>query len=401
MLPWRDRRARFFSLSALLVALLGCRSRSEFLRGSELYSAGSYREAYRQFWDAYRVNPCPAYWEALSAAGRRVAELERRQGFEAEAAADWATAREGYALALEYDPSSVDLRDDYLRVEDLLAEKARLLSELEACRREGASAPPWKEAEIIELLAASGHSWPLQKTELSGAIRESAGVLLRPLRLMTFEAPLPSGEDALLEQARGWRAFFLDCQLKMLEEESWLFSGAPLRREAASWGLFRELLKEPAEEACMTLRMIELAFQGVERYLDGASLEKKGDFVGALKAYREASFLHPFHAGAREGHRRVLKRLTEEAYQASLVSVRQKEWREAIDHLERLLRLSPGHLEGVQLRRLAGDELSGRHALEAYRYEEAGLPANALLRYYLALDLKPNDHFLNEAVLRL
>src|SRR5262249_7940012 len=59
------------------------------------------------------------------------------------------------------------------------------------------------------------------------------------------------------------------------------------------------------------------------------------------------------------------------------------------------------HREGLQLRQLARDELSGRQALEAHRSEEAGLPGNALVGYYLALDLKPSDPFLKTAIRRI
>jgi tetratricopeptide (TPR) repeat protein len=406
MLPWRGRRAKLFSSSALCLALLGCpflgcHGRSEFCRGNELYGGGYYREAYRQFWEAYRLSPCQAYWDALSQAGRRVAEIERRQGLKAETAADWAAAREGYATALEYDPSWAELREDYLRVEDLIAARARLLEELEACRARGSSARPFEEAEQLFRLAASGHSFPSLKEELHEAIRASAEAAARPLRSATFGGPLPDGAEPLLELTRSWRAFLLDCELRVLEEENWLFCTIPAGKEAASWGLFRGTLNEPAEEARRALRILELAAEGVDLYWEGASLEKKGDLAGALQAYLDASLRHPFHAAAREGHRRALSRLTEDAYQASALAARQKEWREALDHLERLLRLSPGHTEGLQLRQLARDELSGRHALEAYRYEEAGYPANALVRYYLAMDLKPGDPSLKEAVRRL
>ena len=82
-------------LVVIVIAFAGvsCRGQAELRRGQELLDAGEPREAYRHFYEAYRLAPSEANEELLNSVGRIIAEAQLSSGREQIARGDFDLAR--------------------------------------------------------------------------------------------------------------------------------------------------------------------------------------------------------------------------------------------------------------------------------------------------------------------
>ncbi|MBI4606987.1 MAG: hypothetical protein HY721_33915 [Planctomycetes bacterium] len=398
-LPCRGLLLHALALPALLLLGAGCRGRAEFRRGEELFGEGRYREAYRSYWDACRLSPRAEHRDALRRAGRRAAESFCRAGRDQEAHGHLEQALESYALAAEYDPGCLEALDGYDRVWESLETHRSLEREMARATATGGSG--LEEARRARDAALAGPWAPGRREALAEAVERCAARAVAPLRAATFGGPLSEDRAALLALQEGWGRLGAEAEELAREDEEGLFSPDREAREVASWGLAAPVLGPIGEEARGALAVVERALAALDERSRGAALEAAGDLAAALEAYARAAEGHPYHEAARSDRERVRARLAEESYQSAQVRCRAREWREALPHLEALLRHAPGHSGGLELLAIARRELAERHVAAARHFEDSGLPSNALVRYRMALELRRDDGALREAVRRL
>jgi len=388
-----------FGLAVICLAW-GCRGRAEFRRGEEALRNGDCRLAYYHFWNACRENPAEEYRGALRAAGRRVAEAERARGLEAESGFDLPKAVEIYSLALQYDPDSKKLQEDYDRVSSALTEIETLDEELRACRDAGEGG--WREGDLLLALARHPRLAVAAnlEMELRSALVRAVDAASSPLRVATFESPLPQDPAALDRLAGDWLRLQEECVQRIREEEAGFLASDARLRELAAWGISRDVLTPCREQAGAAGDVVLAAREGSLLLLKGEALERSGDLSGALDEYRGAIARHPDQEEAKSGRARVHRRLVDTACQAAHLALKRRDLKSALAELDRVLALAPDHGEAIDLRHGAREELANRYALEARRFEESGLQGNALVRYYLALELEPSRDSLRQAVER-
>ncbi len=348
---------------------------------------GLYREAYLHYWEAYGQRPCDEYLAALRLAGRRVGEMEQARGLSAERRGDLDLAIESYALAVDYDSRSAVLEEDYARAWESREGLAALERELDLARSGSSPLGAWAEPAAVRELALREPLPVRREPELRDAVLRAAQVVLAPLRAATFDAPLSEDREELSRLMARWHGTLCEMASQVLEEEDGLFSAVVEDRELASRGVCREVLGPFLLEAETGLRIVETALRAIDRYEEGLLLERDRDLPGAAGAYLLASTGHPGHQAARKGRIRVLHRFAQESYQAALLAARERDWRSVLSHAGALLRHLPEHTGASELVGVAKHELSERFVLEARRFEDSGLPSNALVRYYLALEL--------------
>ncbi len=331
--------------------LLGCAGRSEFRKGSDLLARGDYRQAYYLLWEAYSQRPCPLHLTALREAGRRVAHLEQEKALQAEAAGDLGLAIEGFALAMEYDPSSLELVEGYARV--------------------------WAMAQR-------------PSTSVEGEIREALEGLVRahlvPLRKTTCEGPLPEDPQSLFELGIQWLRLREDLETLIQRDEDSFFMLAQDPREQGDGGETRRSLLALRAEVDSALDLLERASEGTRKHAEGLAAEVRGDLSLAQACFLAASLAHASHEGAQSAHARVSRRLLEEAYQEAVYKARERDWRGALLAIERLLSVEPEHVQGLELRGSFRRELQRKHLLDARRFEDLGLAGCSLLQYSLAFE---------------
>ena len=386
-------RAAPFLLLALLC--LSCRGRADFYRGQESYREGEFREAYFHFWEAYRQKSDPQYLAALRVSGQQVAVIEHAEGRRAEAMGDLTRALEKFSLACEYDPEGLPLAEDYWRVwstfEELEALEKRLLYFQSGNDAERAQEEGWPEVETVRRILTLVAIPEAREEDLRAALRRSAERRIRALRRATFQKPLTCESGELARLGGRWLRVASEMEGLVFEEENGLFSGDIHARQIAAFGAARDVLRPYLDEAEAGYRAVKRATRGLKHYGRGGALEVQGDLRGASEAYSLASLDHPFLEEARAGRVRALHRLGRELHHAARDAAGKGDWSLASRKLQSVIHLNPDDREARELLPKVLHNLSDRHVLDAGRLEALRFLGNALVRYYLALELEPQD----------
>ncbi len=370
----------------VVVSVAGCRGRAEFVRGREFYTRGLYRDAYRQFWEAYRMSPSDEYFDAFRQAATRVAVAERQKGQLREVDGDLEGALASYSLGLEYDGQLPTLRNDYERLWVTLARKRRLTWELGGV--DPRSIRTWEQLRAVRALSAFPGSPNEWRRQLPLAVKSVAEAAISPLLHATYAEPLPREEPALDALIGAWLHFEDECRLYRFEEESVALGGSSWRDAATSrWIEVQDVLRPFLEEAETSVRRLVAARRALELVRRGQALESSGDLVSALESYRRARFESPRFEVAGDAEYRVLRRYTSVSKRVAREAMDEGEWATAVGRLEELLQVAPDDVEAQRRLSLARRQLAEVYFASARRHVDTGRPATALLFAERAADL--------------
>lgn len=375
-------RSLALAIGVLLLATLtsGCRGRAEFRRGHELLSGGDYREAYRKFWFAYQLSPSDPYRQACRDAALAVTREEEHRARSLEATGELHAALAAYALALEYDPDSLTLREGHAR---LWAEYTTWQTMEDAYHR----APgrlPWRRLRILREMVRSRWCPPEFRREFRVVVYHAAELTAGPLRRQTLSAALSMEVEELASLGERWDAFSERCR-SLIAEARDLDVDEALMAESSRVGerSVNTILTPYLQEAAAARLKIDAAIQSRETLKRAQQAAASGDEDAAITAYRQARLLHPKWSVAADAEVAFLRRRQVDTFERAERALAQRQWVTALGHLESLLKSEPNSRESEAFRRRAMETLREAMEAESERSEHAGNPATALL--YLSL----------------
>jgi tetratricopeptide (TPR) repeat protein len=355
----------------------GCAGRAEYLIGRTRDLEGDLRGAYRDYHHAYRASGRRLHREARDSAGARIAEEMRLRGRRKEEAGDLEAALEAYLVALEYDPERGEISGDYLRAHarqdrlTALAEEAssrqgsweayRLWREL---REEAATLPEvYLQVGRSAVAAADGDLSALW----SGPGAPAAGLGGGGLPCEGLPSSLPRDGAALESLRLAWLELALELAgVRDQDGEDW---------GAAKLGALLASREEMARGAALA---VEETLEG-EHELSLASREEgAGRLEPAARSYQRALFFLPERPEVRDGLRRTVGALVQEAFMAAAGGLAHGDYALVLAQLERLERLEPGEPEIRSRVRRYRSQVQDGLLKEAARLRERGLPGNAL-----------------------
>jgi len=387
-------------LLAALLALAGCAGRSEFRKGRELLARGEHRQAYYQFWEAAKERPCAEYLSALTAAGSLVAETERLAGLRLERRGDLDGALDRLALALEYLPGSPGIQEDHARIWGRIVRREALRQSLGGGEPQGSLEGPELFRRALEATELGAWEAPAEHA-LAGALRVRFEELFERLRRETELEALPSDVVEIARLRDCWEEAMAELEALAALEEETAFTAEPVSACLAGGGELRRAYLDRLGEVEGAAELLDRAEEGARRFAQGLEEESRGDLDRARESFHRAVLAHPSHIEAHSARRRVLARISNEAYHDAVSRARHGDARAALVLLDRALGASPAHVEAGDLRRSLARELSVRFALESRRLEDAGLLGGALVRALEARLEQPEDQSLAKAALRL
>ncbi len=408
------RRARAAALSTLAAVLAcglissGCRGRAEFRRGEAHYESGDYRSAYRDFWQAIRLNPdSDSYRRACEQAGRQVARAERGAGRELERQGEFAAALHHYRLALEYAPEWIFVADDHARVRQGLVDLAALERRVEA-------APPgsWERVHHLGDFLSASMAPEARQPEWSAALRAAVESRSRELSERTFGAALPAEERRLEKLQAGWENLRLELTQAQLELDRRLGATSAFGLDAvgldavgddvASDADVAVLLERHLDECRRATTVIASVRRGLQWLRAAAESEASGVLDQAAQRFRSARLAHPGLEAAADGEARVHRARIERAYSRAVEAARAEVWHVAYAALAEMARLGERGLGSGQnlveaarvaeLERTVRRELTDELTLRAFELEDEGRIATALLCLQLATTLCETVH---------
>lgn len=393
----RVRTVAWLALVLLAFALAGCGRSAAFYRGEELLRRGKEREAYFEFWQAYREDRLDVYLTALESVGSRVASEERDRGRRRERERDFSGALEHYSLGLEYEEDWEPLRQDYARVARWREEWLQLERELAVVQSGGPRSAPdgaqWRGYELLLRLAAHPARPAGWSADVLASAREAARAEIRVLRRRT-PAPFPAESVPLRRLLADWGHFEARLRRHALRLEEGRFLLPSVTHVPGEVNL---VLREFLRDAEQVRSQLEQALEGCSQYEHAAHLERQGDLLSAREIYAHVSLLHDGLEAARDARARVERLFLTRSYERARLAIHSRDWKEAYDQLRRLLGVAPQYRDALELFSAARQKLSGSLALQARRYREAGLLGNALMRFRLAHRLAPGADVLGRS----